>query len=78
MKEKKADSNAKECARCGGVITCNSANVEACECSKVPLSTQEFRFISSKYTICVCNSCLIDLKNEFALEFRKKHPGITK
>lgn len=74
--EKEDSNRIKEtnCPRCKKVFVCKPENISACDCTKVPLSTEEYRFISSQYTVCVCNACLKDLKEEYNSKFHYNKP----
>jgi hypothetical protein len=43
----------------------NPTNIAACDCSKIQLSAEEISYIAKHYSNCVCNTCLLHLKNEF-------------
>ncbi len=53
------------CERCKQPFICNPTNIAACGCSKVQLSFEETQYISELYSNCVCNTCLLHLKDEF-------------
>jgi hypothetical protein len=55
------------CQRCKQTFICNPTNIAACACSKIELSSEEISFIAKHYSNCVCNACLIGLKEEFQL-----------
>jgi len=55
------------CERCHQPFICNPTNIAACDCSKIELSSEEISFIAKHYSNCVCNTCLIALKEEFRL-----------
>jgi hypothetical protein len=59
------------CPRCSSTFECLPDRVSDCECSKIDLSGEEYRFISDQYSGCLCNRCLTDIKNEL---FRTGHP----
>lgn len=62
------------CPRCKQVFVCKPENISECDCTKIPLSTEEYRFISSQYTVCLCNACLKDLKKEYNSKFHYNKP----
>lgn len=75
MKKKELNSiNDTNCPRCKKVFVCKPENISECDCNKVPLSTEEYRFISSHYTVCLCNDCLKDLKEEYNSKFHYNKP----
>lgn len=53
------------CERCEQAFICNPSNIAACDCSKIQLSAEEMSYISNHYSNCVCNTCLLHLKDEF-------------
>jgi hypothetical protein len=53
------------CERCKQPFICNAANIADCDCSKVRLSNEEISYIAKRYSNCVCNTCLLHLKDEF-------------
>ncbi|MBL7931502.1 MAG: cysteine-rich CWC family protein [Bacteroidia bacterium] len=61
---KKEEGNAI-CVRCQTSITCLPNDISRCDCNKVTLTTEEYRYINSQYQNCVCNKCLEDLKSEY-------------
>ncbi|WP_317900217.1 cysteine-rich CWC family protein [Aurantibacillus circumpalustris] len=63
------------CPRCEKKFICNPNDISACNCSKVELTTEEYRFISSQFKICVCNVCLKDLKDEYNKKFHYNKPN---
>ena len=74
---KKEDLNRNKetnCPRCKKAFVCKPENISECDCTKVPLSTEEYRFISSQYTVCVCNACLKALKEEYNSKFHYNKP----
>lgn len=75
MKEEvnKEDGNAL-CARCQVVITCLPNDISRCDCNKVKLTAEEYRYINSQYQECVCNRCLEDLKNEYHAKHHFNRP----
>jgi len=53
------------CERCHQPFICNPTNIAACDCSKIQLSTEEISYVAKHYSNCVCNTCLLHLKDEF-------------
>jgi len=53
------------CPRCKQPFICNPTNILACGCSKIHLSAEEIAYVVKQYSNCVCNTCLLHLKNEF-------------
>jgi hypothetical protein len=42
---------------------------------QIPLTKEEYRYISAKFTICVCNGCLNELKEEYNAKFHHNKPN---
>lgn len=57
----------KKCSRCGIQIECKSYNIKSCECSEISLIKEEIEFIHLKYQDCLCNKCLMEMKDEFQM-----------
>ena len=55
----------KTCPKCGDVFQCNSKNIEKCQCSAVKLSPEESDLVKSKFSDCLCVSCLEEIKNSY-------------
>lgn len=53
------------CQRCKHPFICNPTNIAACNCSKIQLTAEEIAYIAKQYTDCICNTCLLYLKEEF-------------
>lgn len=65
MAEVKKDTENTNCVRCNTRITCLPNDISHCDCSKVSLTVEEYRYINSLHQNCVCNKCLEELKNEY-------------
>lgn len=57
--------NHTTCPRCQHIFICNPTNIAECACSKIELSFNETQYIATQYSNCVCNTCLLHLKDEF-------------
>jgi hypothetical protein len=57
----------KVCERCAKEFECKAGEISQCACSYIPLSAEEKAFIEERYNDCLCNNCLQDLKNGYAL-----------
>ncbi len=55
----------KQCGRCSTPFLCKPEAVSECDCRKIELSFEETQFIAAAYKDCVCNKCLLELKEEF-------------
>jgi hypothetical protein len=71
---KNKDHNAY-CARCGKAFECRPNEISSCDCSKIELTKEEYRYISSRFHRCVCNDCLNALKNEYNENFHYNKPN---
>ncbi|QQL51352.1 cysteine-rich CWC family protein [Mucilaginibacter ginkgonis] len=58
------------CDRCGSAFECKANSYTKCECTKVQLTINETQYISESYDGCLCNSCLVTLRNEFQEQIR--------
>ena len=58
-------SAVKACLRCHQTIICNVNDISNCACSHMKLSELELKYIAETYDDCLCNSCLIELKEEY-------------
>lgn len=55
----------KACKRCGAAFVCNPNDISHCDCTGIELSAEETRFISAQFRDCVCNACLLALKEQY-------------
>ena len=55
------------CKSCAATFHCNSKNIEQCDCFNIQLTKQELEYISTKYSNCICNDCLLKLKDEYTV-----------
>lgn len=62
---KSENQSPKECPGCHTLFQCKPYAIQACDCSKIELSFEETQFIASRFKDCVCNSCLLELKQEY-------------
>ena len=53
------------CPKCKQLFICNAQNIINCHCYLISLSEAEQHFISEKFKGCLCNTCLVQLKEEF-------------
>src|ERR1044072_1008382 len=65
------DTEAKtDCPRCNKKFECRPNDISACNCTQIELSKEEYKFINAKYTRCLCNACIMELKNEYAMNYQ--------
>jgi Cysteine-rich CWC len=50
------------CPRCHADFECRPDAIELCQCSKVTLSAEDRRYISERYSDCLCGKCLQEIK----------------
>ncbi|MBB1148632.1 MULTISPECIES: cysteine-rich CWC family protein [unclassified Myroides] len=48
----------KKCTHCKAAITCQSEQIDRCECSQVQLHPDTRVFLRSSFHKCLCNACL--------------------
>jgi hypothetical protein len=56
--------NNTTCPRCQQTFICDPINIADCDCTKIQLSAEEISYIAKHYSNCVCNTCLLHLKDE--------------
>ena len=64
----------KPCPRCGQLFECKVGDVSNCHCSSITLTVEERAFIEEKYTDCLCQTCLLLIKNKQVLFAEKYFP----
>ncbi len=57
--------NHTDCERCQQPFICNPADIVACGCTKIYLTPEELSYVATQYSNCICNSCLLLLRDEF-------------
>ena len=65
----------KICPRCKKEFTCQSANMAACACSRIPLSNETKSFLANTFYDCLCPGCLEKLNQMIAQEKNYPFPG---
>lgn len=66
------DHEIKTCPRCNNTFECKAGDITQCQCYNIQLSTEERVFIEERYQDCVCDNCLLELKNRYVL-FKEKY-----
>ena len=67
----------KQCPRCSAEFECKTGTILLCQCSNISLSAEQIEYVNSKYTECLCLSCLNELRTEFnSLSHHKKIQNI--
>jgi|GEM_PF-2202530 len=75
-KEYTINYRAESCPRCKAEFICKPKNISECDCMKIRTSPEELNYIASKFSACVCNKCIKELKQEY-LSIYQKEKGIT-
>ncbi|MBC7694587.1 MAG: cysteine-rich CWC family protein [Burkholderiales bacterium] len=60
-----SSKNNKTCERCQQPFICNPLNIATCGCTQVYLTPEILSYVAAQYSDCVCNTCLLHLKDEF-------------
>jgi hypothetical protein len=55
----------KHCPRCKQVFECKVGSIHLCQCSNIPLTTEEKYFIQQQFEDCLCINCLHQLKESY-------------
>jgi len=55
----------KQCPRCSAEFECKTGSVLLCQCSKIEMSAEQLEYTNTKYSDCLCLSCLTDLRTEY-------------
>ncbi|PBQ30769.1 secretion protein [Sphingobacteriaceae bacterium] len=76
MKAETLHKDSEACERCTQKFECRPDDIAACDCAKISLSKEEYSYISSHFTMCLCNSCLKELKEEYNKESLKSTSSI--
>ena len=58
----------KYCPRCNQLFECKAGNITQCQCFGLVLSDEEKQLLEKNYNDCLCRNCLIEIKNEFAMQ----------
>ena len=55
----------KQCPRCAAEFECKSGSILLCQCSKIEMGAEQLEYSNTKYSDCLCLSCLQTLKREY-------------
>ena len=58
------NNNTINCERCKQPFVCNAADISNCDCTKIQLTQSDIAQLKERYSACLCNACLLELKNE--------------
>ena len=61
----------KYCPRCNGVFECKLGNITQCQCFGISFNEEEKRLMAEAYADCLCRHCLVEMKNEFAVQAKQ-------
>ena len=64
----------EDCPRCGELFVCKANNISDCDCIKMPITEDEQKFIGSKFSNCLCNKCLKEMKFKYYLAYHHNIP----
>ncbi|SFC82881.1 Acyl-CoA hydrolase [Flexibacter flexilis DSM 6793] len=59
-----ASHETKYCTACRNAFECKAGSITLCHCYAVPLDAAERAYISERYADCLCNACLLEIKNQ--------------
>jgi hypothetical protein len=59
------------CERCQSAFECKANSFTKCQCTKVQLTLNETQYVSELYDGCLCNNCLVALREEYKLLLSK-------
>ena len=54
----------KTCPRCHKRFLCQPNAIEDCQCAGVQLEERHHEYLASVYTDCLCQACLLQIKQE--------------
>jgi len=57
--------NQEACPRCGAAFICRPGDIGNCSCNQIQISKPEYDYISAKFSDCLCNACLEEMKKEY-------------
>lgn len=55
----------KQCPRCTAEFECKTGSILLCQCSKIEMSAEQLEYSNTKYSDCLCLSCLKELRSEY-------------
>ena len=66
----------KNCPNCNAVFECKVGDVANCQCFGVNFSEEERSFIASRYSDCLCVSCMVRLKSVYSVAKRERELAV--
>jgi len=57
-------SEKKLCPRCGNSFDCLHNEIANCHCVSIVLTENQREFIKQNYSDCLCNKCLLEIKEQ--------------
>ncbi|WP_072998454.1 cysteine-rich CWC family protein [Mariniphaga anaerophila] len=62
----------KTCPVCNETFECRNDDILKCDCIEVILSKEDYEYVRSNYSDCLCKKCLINIKTE-----RQRSPKLS-
>ena len=68
------------CPRCGAAFECKVGSINLCQCVAVQLTEEQQYYVRSRFSSCLCASCLLEIRTEFKQkthqeQIRSSKPG---
>ena len=57
----------KDCPRCREKFECKTGDITHCQCYAVKLNEAETKFITAKFSDCLCATCMMAMKSEYSI-----------
>ncbi|MFT2009759.1 cysteine-rich CWC family protein [Pontibacter sp. 13R65] len=58
----------KTCPRCQQPFECKVGSILLCQCSTVRLTEAERQYLNTRYSDCLCATCMKELQTEFNVQ----------
>ncbi|MCC6515418.1 MAG: cysteine-rich CWC family protein [Chitinophagales bacterium] len=58
----------KICLHCHSTFECNAAYISKCFCNKMLIPQPVQEILTSKYSNCLCESCILDFINQYNVD----------
>lgn len=55
----------KNCPKCNAIFECKAGNITQCQCYPIKFSEAQRAYAEEKFDNCLCNNCLLLLRDEF-------------
>ena len=63
----------KYCPKCNEQFECKVGDIVNCQCYGIEFTEGEKKFISARFTDCLCAACMVALKSEYNIQQRNLH-----